>query len=162
MPVPCLSISLFTAILHSPAIQLSCCPKVQTVRREGFKDGWFELLSLQVPVPRQFACVCHSVTMKCGVKENHVALHNWGKSHSQIFKLKTTEKWMFCLIFRLGHTVLVIELTARLCILIHPFVSCYTACKWSTTVKHNTEILSSNAICFGSTNHNQTLYQRNF
>jgi len=34
----------------------------------------FELLSLQVLVPRQFARVCHSVTMEWGVKENHVAV----------------------------------------------------------------------------------------
>jgi hypothetical protein len=49
----------------------------------------FELLSLQVRVLRQFAHVCHSVNMEWGVKENHVAvvaLHNCGKSHSQIFK----------------------------------------------------------------------------
>jgi hypothetical protein len=49
----------------------------------------FGLLSLRVVVPRQFARVCHSVNMKCGVKGNHVAviaLHNCGKSHSQIFK----------------------------------------------------------------------------
>ena len=45
---------------------------------------------LQVLVPRQFACVCHSVKMEWGVKENHVAviaLHNCRKSHLQIFKL---------------------------------------------------------------------------
>jgi hypothetical protein len=50
----------------------------------------FELLSFQVPVPKQFARVCHSVNMEWGVKENHVAviaLHNWRKSHSQIFRL---------------------------------------------------------------------------
>ena len=46
------------------------------------------LLSLQVLVPRRFACICHSVNMEWGVKENHVAvtaLHNCIKSHSQIF-----------------------------------------------------------------------------
>jgi hypothetical protein len=50
----------------------------------------FGLLSLQVLVPRQFALVCHSVNMEWGVKESHVAviaLHNCGKSSSQIFKL---------------------------------------------------------------------------
>jgi len=56
----------------------------------------FELLSLQVLVPRQFALVCH-VNMEWGVKENQVALiapHNCGKSYSQIFKfLKTTENF---------------------------------------------------------------------
>jgi len=49
----------------------------------------FGLLSLQVLVPRQFARVCHHVNMEWGVKENHVAviaLHNCGKSYSQIFK----------------------------------------------------------------------------
>ena len=49
----------------------------------------FELLSLLVFVPRKFARVCHSVKMEWGVKEDHVAvtaLHNCGKSHSQIFK----------------------------------------------------------------------------
>ena len=50
----------------------------------------FELLSLQVLVPRQFVRVCHSVDMEWGVKENNVAviaLHNCGKSYSQIFEL---------------------------------------------------------------------------
>jgi hypothetical protein len=50
----------------------------------------FGLLPLQVLVPRQFAHICHSVNMEWGVKENHVAviaLHNCGKSHSQIFRL---------------------------------------------------------------------------
>jgi muramoyltetrapeptide carboxypeptidase LdcA involved in peptidoglycan recycling len=50
----------------------------------------FELLSLQVLVPRQFACVCHSVNMEWGVKEKHgamITLHNCGKSNFQIFKL---------------------------------------------------------------------------
>jgi hypothetical protein len=49
----------------------------------------FGLLSLQVLVPKQFARVCHSVYMEWGVKENHgavIALHNCGKSYSQIFK----------------------------------------------------------------------------
>jgi hypothetical protein len=50
----------------------------------------FGLLSLQVFAPTQFTHVCHSINMEWGVKENHVAviaLHNWGKSHSQIFEL---------------------------------------------------------------------------
>ena len=50
----------------------------------------FGLLSLQVLVPRQFARVCQSVNTEWGVKENHVAvtaLHNCGKSHSQIVEL---------------------------------------------------------------------------
>ena len=50
----------------------------------------FGLLSLQVFVARKFVRVCHSVNMESGVKENHVAviaLHNCGKSYSQIFKL---------------------------------------------------------------------------
>jgi hypothetical protein len=50
----------------------------------------FGLLSLQVLVPRQFAHFCHSFNMEWGIRENHVAviaLHNWGKSHSQIFEL---------------------------------------------------------------------------
>jgi hypothetical protein len=50
----------------------------------------FGLLSLQILVPRQFARVCHSVNMKRDVNLNHVvvtALHNYGKSYSQIFKL---------------------------------------------------------------------------
>jgi hypothetical protein len=45
--------------------------------------------TLQVLVPRQFARVCHSVNIESDVKENHVAvtaLHNCGKSYSQIFK----------------------------------------------------------------------------
>jgi len=49
----------------------------------------FGLKSLQVPVPRQFALVCHS-GVELGVKENHVAviaLYNCRKSYSQIFKL---------------------------------------------------------------------------
>jgi hypothetical protein len=48
------------------------------------------LLSLQVLVPRQFARVFHSNNIMLDVKKNHVdviALHNCGKSHSQIFKL---------------------------------------------------------------------------
>jgi len=50
----------------------------------------FGLLSLQVLVLRQFVRVCHIVNMEWGVKENHVAviaLHNCGKSYSQIFEL---------------------------------------------------------------------------
>jgi len=50
----------------------------------------FGVLSLQVLVPRQFARICHSVNMKWGVEENHaavIALHNCGKSYSQIFEL---------------------------------------------------------------------------
>jgi len=50
----------------------------------------FGLLSLQVLVPRQFVRFCYSVNMQWGVKENHVAviaLHNCGKSYSQIFEL---------------------------------------------------------------------------
>jgi hypothetical protein len=50
----------------------------------------FELLSLQVLVLRQLAHICHNVNMEWSVQENHVAviaLHNCGKSHSQIFKL---------------------------------------------------------------------------
>ena len=50
----------------------------------------FGILSLQVLVPRLFARVCHSLNMERGVKENHVAvtaLHNCGKSYSQIFEL---------------------------------------------------------------------------
>jgi len=50
----------------------------------------FGLLSLQVFVPRQFVRVCHSVNMEWGVEENHVAviaLHNCGKTYSQIFEL---------------------------------------------------------------------------
>ena len=50
----------------------------------------FELLSIQVLAPRQFALVCHSVNMKWGVEENHVAviaLYNCGKFYSQIFRL---------------------------------------------------------------------------
>jgi hypothetical protein len=48
------------------------------------------LLYLQVFVPRQFARVCHNFSMELCVKENHVAviaLHNCGKSYSQIFEL---------------------------------------------------------------------------
>ena len=50
----------------------------------------FELLYLQVLVPRQLALVCHSVDMEWGVKYNHVAviaLHNCRKTYSQISKL---------------------------------------------------------------------------
>jgi len=50
----------------------------------------FELLSLQVLVPRQFALVCHIINMEWGVKENQAAViapHNCGKYYSQIFKL---------------------------------------------------------------------------
>jgi len=57
----------------------------------------FGLLSLQVLVPRQFACICHSINMEWSVKENHVAvnaLHNCRKSHSQIFRLRN--HWKFC------------------------------------------------------------------
>jgi len=49
----------------------------------------FELLSLQVLVPRQFALVCH-INMEWGVTENQVAVtapHNCGKFYSQILKL---------------------------------------------------------------------------
>jgi len=57
----------------------------------------FGLLSLQVLLPRQFARICHGVNMEWGVKENHVAviaLHNCGKSRSQIFiLLKTIENF---------------------------------------------------------------------
>jgi len=55
----------------------------------------FELLFNQVLVPMQFARVCHSVNMQWGVKENHVAvtaLHDCGKSNSQIFKPLTPLK----------------------------------------------------------------------
>ena len=48
----------------------------------------FGVLPLQVVVPRQFALVCHNVSMDWGVKENHVAviaLLNCGKSYSQSF-----------------------------------------------------------------------------
>ena len=60
----------------------------------------FELLSLHVLVPRQFAVVCQSINMEWGVRENHVdeiALHNWEHSHSQIFKLLKPLKisWMY-------------------------------------------------------------------
>ena len=50
----------------------------------------FGLLFLQVLVPWQFVHICHSINMEWGVEENHVAviaLHNCGKSHSQIFEL---------------------------------------------------------------------------
>jgi len=50
----------------------------------------FGLPSLRALVPRHFALVCYSINMVWGVKENHVAviaLHNCGKSYSQIFKL---------------------------------------------------------------------------
>jgi hypothetical protein len=50
----------------------------------------FGLLSLQVFVPTQFARVCHSFNTEWSVKENHVpmtALHNCGKSCSQIFEI---------------------------------------------------------------------------
>ena len=55
---------------------------------EGLCRWLFGILSLQVLVQRQFARVCHSINMEWGVKENHVAviaLHNCGKSYSQIF-----------------------------------------------------------------------------
>ena len=55
----------------------------------GFKDGCFGPLSLQELVLRQFARVCHSVNTEWGVKEKRVvviALHNCGKSYSQIFE----------------------------------------------------------------------------
>jgi hypothetical protein len=48
----------------------------------------FGLLPLQVLVPRQFACVCHSISMEWGVKESCVAViavQNCGKSCSEIF-----------------------------------------------------------------------------
>jgi hypothetical protein len=50
----------------------------------------FEPLILWILVPRQFACICRSINMQWGVKENRAAvtaLHNCGKSCSQIFKL---------------------------------------------------------------------------
>ena len=50
----------------------------------------FGAISFQVLVSRQFARVCQSVNMVWGVRENHVAviaLHNCGKSYSQIFEL---------------------------------------------------------------------------
>jgi len=53
------------------------------------------LLSLHVLVPRQFAHVCHSVTMEWSVQKNHVAeiaIDSCRKSHSQIFKLLKTLK----------------------------------------------------------------------
>jgi len=55
----------------------------------------FELLSLRVLVPRQFARVSHSVNIECGVKENHVAviaLHKIPFSNFQT--LKTTENFV--------------------------------------------------------------------
>jgi len=60
------------------------------MRREGCKDVCFRTMSLQVVVPRRFAWVCHSISMEWGASENHVAviaLHNCGKSYSQIFEL---------------------------------------------------------------------------
>jgi len=56
------------------------------------------LPSVQVLVPRQFARVCHSVSMELGVMESHVAvsvLHNCGKYHSEIFEqlLKPLKIW---------------------------------------------------------------------
>ena len=50
----------------------------------------FGLMFSQVLVPRQIVRICHSVNMGWGVKENDVAviaIHNCGKSYSQIFKL---------------------------------------------------------------------------
>ena len=59
----------------------------------------FGLMSLQVLVPNQFACICHSVNMEWGVKEHHVAviaLHNCGKSHSRIFELLNHRNFREC------------------------------------------------------------------
>jgi hypothetical protein len=58
---------------------------------EEFK-GWlfFDLLALQVLVPRQLTHISHSVNMEWGFKENRVAviaLYKCKKSDSQIFKL---------------------------------------------------------------------------
>jgi len=53
----------------------------------------FGLLSLQVLVPRQFTCVCHSVNMEWAVQKSRVAeiaIDSCGKSHSQIFELLKT------------------------------------------------------------------------
>jgi hypothetical protein len=50
----------------------------------------FGLLSLQVIVPRQFAHVSRSVNVEWCFKENRVAviaLHKYGKSDSQNFRL---------------------------------------------------------------------------
>jgi len=65
----------------------------------------FGLLSLQVLVPRQFACLCHSVNMEWGLKENHVAvivLHNSGKSaletEDHVLKAEHTDPIKPCLI----------------------------------------------------------------
>ena len=67
----------------------------------------FELLSLQVLVPRQFAHICHSVNIEWGLKGNHVvvvALHNCGKSHSQIFKLlKPLKIWQMFICRAIKH-----------------------------------------------------------
>ena len=58
---------------------------------EEFK-GWlfFDLLTLQVLMPRQLTHISRSVNMEWGFKENRVvviALHKYRKSDSQIFKL---------------------------------------------------------------------------
>jgi len=55
----------------------------------------FGLLTLQLLVPRQFTDVSRSVNMGWGFKENRVAviaLHKYGKSDYQIFKLLETLK----------------------------------------------------------------------
>ena len=63
----------------------------------------FGLLSLQLLAPRQSACICHSVNMEWGVKENCVAviaLKNCRKSQPQIFELLTPLKISQTFIYR--------------------------------------------------------------
>ena len=62
---------------------------METMRQEGCKDGCFRTIVPTVTCAKAI-CLHHSINMEWGVKEHHVAvlaLHNCGKSHSQIFEL---------------------------------------------------------------------------
>ena len=64
----------------------------------------FGLLSLHVLVPRQLACMCHSVNMEWGAQKNcvaEIAIDSCGKSHSQIFKLLKTLKTLQMFVYQL-------------------------------------------------------------
>jgi len=59
------------------------------MRREGCEDG-FWWATVPSGTCAKAVCICHSVNMEWGVKENRVAVitfHNCVKSHSQIFEL---------------------------------------------------------------------------
>jgi len=79
---------------------------METMRQEGCKDGCFRTIVPTVTCAKAI-CLHHSINMEWGVKEHHVAviaLHNCGKSHSQIFELlklsKISRKFVYWVIKR--------------------------------------------------------------